>query len=179
MKPMEDMTPDEEIQKAKKKAMDLLLVRDRTEHELLERLDRASFSHEAALSALSYVKSYGYVNDERFARHYLEVFKESRSIRRIIYDLKNKGISEALIHMILEEQEGESQKALVRQLALKKWRTLNHDDPKSRQKVIASIARKGFRMGDILSVMEELESQSREDFADDSDSFSLPGEGPY
>ena len=55
---------DERYQ-AKKKAMDLLLHNDRTEAELRERLLRKEFDADSVEDAVAYVKSFGYIDDER------------------------------------------------------------------------------------------------------------------
>lgn len=56
---------------AVRRAMRLLMSRDRSERELLERLGREGFGPEETGTALEYVKSYGYVNDRRYAENYV------------------------------------------------------------------------------------------------------------
>ena len=53
--------------KAASKAMQLLLYRQRTEKELREKLYEKGFSENASEAAIAYVKSFGYLDDRRYA----------------------------------------------------------------------------------------------------------------
>ena len=68
---------EEEHKKATRKAMQLLEHMDRTEKGLRDRLGQNGFSQTAIEAAMEYVKSYGYINDERYARTYI-----ARAVRR-------------------------------------------------------------------------------------------------
>ena len=65
------MLNPEERNRARKKAMRLLEHMDRTEKGLTDKLRQAEFSPEAVEDAIAYVKSYGYINDARYARTYI------------------------------------------------------------------------------------------------------------
>ena len=65
------MLNPEERNRARKKAMRLLEHMDRTEKGLTDKLRQAEFSQEAVEDAIAYVKSYGYINDARYARTYI------------------------------------------------------------------------------------------------------------
>ncbi|MDY5663032.1 MAG: regulatory protein RecX, partial [Blautia sp.] len=59
------LTPEEQ-KKARRKALLLLEHMDRTEKGLSDRLRQAGFSIEAVEDALAYVRSYGYLDDDRY-----------------------------------------------------------------------------------------------------------------
>ena len=61
----------EEQKNARRKAMLLLEHMDRTEKGLSDRLRQAGFSAEATEDAMEYVRSYGYLNDLRYAENYI------------------------------------------------------------------------------------------------------------
>ena len=63
------VTPEEQ-KNARRKAMLLLEHMDRTEKGLSARLRQAGFSAEATEDAKNYVRSYGYLNDYRYAKNY-------------------------------------------------------------------------------------------------------------
>ena len=65
------MLNPEERNRARKKTMRLLEHMDRTEKGLTDKLRQAEFSPEAVEDAIAYVKSYGYINDARYARTYI------------------------------------------------------------------------------------------------------------
>ncbi len=62
----------DELLEAKKKAMALLKYMDRTEWQLRDKLTSKGFSEEAVEEAVEYVKSYHYLDDYRYARHFVE-----------------------------------------------------------------------------------------------------------
>ena len=64
------VTPEEQ-KNARRKAMLLLEHMDRTEKGLSDRLRQAGFSAEATEDAMNYVRSYGYLNDYRYAMNYI------------------------------------------------------------------------------------------------------------
>ena len=60
---------DRRAGEARKKALKKLLVRDRSEKELREILRREGFQEAETEDAVEYVKSFGYVNDRRYAEN--------------------------------------------------------------------------------------------------------------
>ena len=146
---------EEERAGARGKALALLADMDRTESVLKEKLFRAGFSEEAALDALTYVKNLGYLDDERYARHFVDVSKGKKSRRRMEYDLIRKGLTRQQIEDAMEGAGRSDERPLIRELAEKKLKTMDEEDPKTRGKLAAFLARKGFRTEDVLSVLEE------------------------
>jgi regulatory protein len=148
---------EEEYKKAVEKAMSLLLVQERTEKSLMERLIRAGFSQEAARYALEYVMSFGYVDDYRFASQYLSYAKGKKSGKELRYKLLNKGVPKEIIQEVFSEYTPEDeQDALFLHLKKKlKGRNPIDMERKEREKVIASLARKGFSPTQIRRGMAE------------------------
>ena len=64
--------PEEQLRQAKLKALRLLERMGRTEAQLREKLLQAEFDSEMVEKAIAYVKSFGYINDERYVRNYIE-----------------------------------------------------------------------------------------------------------
>ena len=85
----------EEYKKARRKAMLLLEHMDRTEKGLSDRLRQAGFSREAAEDAMEYVKSYGYIDDLRYAQNYISYRIHTKSRQKILMELQQKGIDKA------------------------------------------------------------------------------------
>ena len=96
--------PADEILRAKRKAMLLLTDMDRTEAELRRKLS-GSFSAPAVEEAVRYVRSFGYIDDERYAAHYAETASARKSRTQIRFDLQKKGLSRELIDRALEGLE--------------------------------------------------------------------------
>lgn len=131
---------------------------DRTEAQLREKLLKAEFEPEIVEQAIAYVYSYGYLDDERYVRNYIEYRKDQKSRRQLEQELQfRKGVSSELIRKVYEELEPTDEKILIRRHLEKKRCHPSEADEKQRQKVIASLLRKGFRMGDILTILREEE----------------------
>ena len=93
---------NDELLKAKKRAMLILQHNDRTEWELTDKLSKAGFSDEAVNEAVEYVRSFHYIDDERYAKRFVEIYHESRSIKRLRQDLYKRHVSEQYIELALE-----------------------------------------------------------------------------
>lgn len=145
---------EEEILRAKKKAMSLLQHMDRTEWELRSKMEKAGFSEEAIREAIEYVRSFHYIDDERYAIRFAEIYRESRSISRIRQDLQKKHVPEEMITLALEEIDYDDSAAL--QKAIDKLLKSRSDVPSydDRQKLIAKLYRKGFRVDQIMKQLD-------------------------
>lgn len=141
----------EELSRAKKKAMSLLNYSNRTEWELVDKLTTAGFSEKAVNGALEYVKSFHYVDDERYATNFVDIYHKSRSIKRLRQDLTSKHVPEKYISLAIESIKGGDSYALERELEkiLKKGQNLEEMTYEKRQKVAARLYRKGFSVTDI------------------------------
>ena len=138
--------------RAKKRAMHLLEQMDRTEYGLREKLRQGEYQEEAIEDAVAYVKSYHYLDDERYARNYILSYQNTRSRQRIQQDLLRKGIDKRLIEQVLEEAYEGEELQMIRQLLQKKHYDTG-TDMKEKRRIYAFLLRRGFKSGDILQVM--------------------------
>ncbi|MBU5480835.1 regulatory protein RecX [Blautia sp. MSJ-19] len=155
------MTDMEQQQKeARKKALKLLEHMDRTEKGLYDRLLRAGFSEELSADAVAYVKDYGYVDDKRYAMNYLMYRIHEKSRQKLFQELQQKGISRQIIQTAWEEMaelEEPDERKLLRQMIEKKCQSGSRLDEKEMRRLFGYLARRGFRSGDIFSVLEEMD----------------------
>lgn len=156
--------PDEEYKRAVEKAMSLLLVQDRTEKALYERMSRAGFTQEQVAYAVAYVKGYGYVDDFRYAENYLAYRKGTKSKKELSYKLLQKGVPQQILREVLESYEhGEEQRALQNQLSKKlNGAKLSEMDFKEKEKIRAHLIRKGYGSSDVRQIMSETEQREHE-----------------
>ena len=145
---------DEELLRAKKKAMSLLQHNDRTEWQLRDKLMRSGFSEEAVENAIEYVRSFHYIDDERYAVRFVEIYHETRSIKRLKQDLYKRHISDELIEIAIENINNDDSAALNHEIERigQNLETMTYEE---KQKVAAKLFRKGFRMGDIMEKLRE------------------------
>ena len=143
--------------------MNLLKSRPYAEKQLRDKLAQGEYPESCIDTALEYVKSYGYVDDARFVRDYIENQQEKKSRRMIETDLLRKGISQELIREAFEELEslgdGLDEISLARQLLKKKHFDPDTADYKQRQKMYAFLYRKGISQEALRSVFSGMEDE--------------------
>ena len=142
----------DELLEAKKKAMSLLKYMDRTEWQLRDKLAAKGFSEEAVEGAVDYVKSFHYLDDYRYAVHFVELHYEQRSRQRMRQDLYQRHVPEEYIDLALESICENDDVAL--QEALRKiTKGETEYSYEEKQKIAGKLYRKGFRLGDIKRVL--------------------------
>lgn len=143
----------------RKKAMNLLNYRDRSEWELRDKLGNSGFSEEEVEDAVEYVRSFHYIDDLRFAKHFIEIHQENRSERRLRQELKNKHISEEFIEIAFEEVFSGETEAIRREITkrLGTHTEVSELSEKERQKLVAGLYRKGYRTSDIFRELENFD----------------------
>lgn len=148
---------DESVREAKLKAMRLLTAMDYTEHGLRDKLIRSGFASQATDEALEYVKSFGYVDDLRYAMNYVRSSVGVRSRRETERKLLEKGVSSDFISKALSEEyrDDEAEDELIRHLIHKRCPDLTHLDYTARQKLLAYMYNKGFKTDRVNSILEE------------------------
>nr|WP_296267308.1 regulatory protein RecX [uncultured Merdimonas sp.] len=143
------------LKRAKLRAMHLLNQMGRTERQLREKLVGGGYPEEVAEEALSYVKSFGYINDLEYARNFILGRKNKKSRREICAALREKGVDGEVIEEALEEclsQEDHLQ--AIRELLRKRHYDPETADRKKTAKELAYLMRKGFRYEDIRQVIQ-------------------------
>ena len=143
----------DELLEAKKKAMSLLKYMDRTEWQLRDKLAAKGFSEEAVEGAVDYVKSFHYLDDYRYAVHFVELHYEQRSRQRMRQDLYQRHVPEEYLDLALESICENDDVAL--QEALRKiTKGETEYSYEEKQKIAGKLYRKGFRLGDIKRVLD-------------------------
>ncbi len=149
---------EERFLAGRKKAMALLLHKDRTRWELCDRLVRAGFEDDVVEDAIAYVESFHYIDDRRYAVRFAEIYCESRSIKRIRQDLMKRHVPEEYIEDAFEQIQWDDSGALTKELnKLLKGRELSADiSYEEKQKIAAKLYRKGFQTDDIIRELDHL-----------------------
>ncbi|MDO4338645.1 MAG: regulatory protein RecX [Eubacteriales bacterium] len=150
----------DEQKQARIKAMRLLEHMDRTEKGLADRLGQAGFSDGAVQNAMDYVKSFGYINDARYARSYISGRLDKKSKQQILQELYRKGVDRQTAQEAWEEArelEEPDERGLIRRTIEKKYSPGEELDEKGMRRLYGCLARRGFRQEDIFSVFDEME----------------------
>ena len=146
------------------RAMHILERTDKTEAQLRRKLEESEYPKEAVESAIAYVTSYGYLDDRRYAEHYIEWKKQGKGKARLKMELVQKGISRENIEEVLESTDFGETREMIRQIILKKRKTDIPMNEKEKQRIYGFLMRKGFSSSDILAVMREEEWRNNTEF---------------
>ena len=146
------------------RAMQILERTDKTEAQLRRKLEESEYPKEAVESAIAYVTSYGYLDDRRYAEHYIEWKKQGKGKARLKMELVQKGISREIIEEVLESTDFGETREMIRQIILKKRKTDIPMNEKEKQRLYGFLMRKGFSSSDILAVMREEEWRNNIEF---------------
>ncbi len=143
--------------RARKRAMNLLKSRSYTSAQLMDKLIMGGYSVQTAQSALDYVSSFGYIDDEQYARDFIEYNMERKSRQRIMTDLMKKGISGELFKEIWEEvageDSGELEKEQIKQWLIKKNFSVKDATGAEKQRMMSFLFRRGFSIDAIRNVL--------------------------
>jgi regulatory protein len=135
---------------ARKILLDALTGQARSRKELRDKLAKRDVPDDLAERLLDRFAEVGLVDDEAFARAWVESRRRSRSLARraLAQELRRKGIDDETARTALDEldpdQETESARALVR----KKARSMRALDPAvATRRLVGMLARKGYPPG--------------------------------
>lgn len=149
------------LKRAKKRAMHLLEDMDRTESALREKLKAGQYPENAISGAIEYVRSFGYLDDARYAENFVMSRKDTKSKREIKALLSQKGVSDDLICLAFEQCYSEdSEEEAIRRILRKKKVDPERMEEQEYQKILGYLARKGFRYEVIRHVVSDYDKQS-------------------
>ncbi len=143
--------------RAKLRCMNLLKSKSYTERQLRDKLRQGEYTQELIEIALEYVKSYGYVDDERYCEDFIEYHMENKSLKRMEQDLLKKGIDKNVIFKVFEriKEDGNApdEFSMAAELLQKKKYDANTATIEEKRRLAAFLYRKGFGTDTIRRVL--------------------------
>ena len=153
---MEQVLP----KRAKLRAMNLLTKRPYTEKKLREKLEEGLYPQKCVESAITYVASFGYLDDRAYALDYITYHMSSQSRKVMKQKLIQKGIDEKIICECLEEVGGDegaqAEIEQIRRLFLKKYKSQIPGEPTEKAKMMSYFMRKGYSASVVKSAFQEI-----------------------
>ncbi|TAH72171.1 MAG: hypothetical protein EWM47_03875 [Anaerolineaceae bacterium] len=146
--------------RAKQKSLAILKHMDRTERELYKKLKDAYYTDIITSRTIEYLKGYNYIDDRRYASNYIRIKKNTMSKLSIKTKLIQKGINKEILEKIIAiEYDVDDYNTDPEILAINKAIHKKHYDIKDlswdeKQKLIASLYRKGFDLDKINSCLK-------------------------
>lgn len=150
--------------RAKEKVVAALRVKDRCEQELRRKLKEQGFPPEVIQETVNYVSYYGYLNDERYATAYIKGRMNKKSKQMLLMELQQKGVEQDLIQIVLhqvyaeaeqEEAHEDPELTAIRKAINKKTKNPEELTASEKQKLMASLYRKGFELSKIRKLLPE------------------------
>ena len=167
-----DLRSDDEVNKAYDHAVFFLGYRPRSTAEVRKNLVDKAYSDEAIEASIEKLVAQGYLDDEAFARYWVTNRSEfkPRGARALRSELRQKGIADAVISLVLEEQDSHDDAYRAAQTKARRYQGKSRAEFK--HKVGQFLARRGFdyRISEtvIVQLIEEIVEEDPNFFADDS-----------
>ncbi len=127
--------------------MRYLGYRSRSEAEVRQYLRRRGYLNTAVDTAIERLHSFHYLNDEAFARSWALARAQDRGYgrRRIDQELRNKGLSQALIQATLKDTFAQvDEAASAKRLLAKRFKGENLKELKTMRRAAAFLQRRGY-----------------------------------
>lgn len=140
--------------RARERIVYILKDRDKTEAELRGKLRDGYYPKEVIDETIDWAKKHHYIDDTRYVDFYIRSNGERKSRKRMIYDLRQKGISTELLEEFLSLESVDERSQILRFLEKKKYDRQNSDWQQKR-KLMQSLVAKGYSYDVILSCMDE------------------------
>lgn len=148
--------------RAKLRCMNLLQSRDYTQRQLEDKLKQGDYPQECIDEAIAYVASYGYIDDLRYARDFIEYHISSKSRMRIEVDLMRKGIRSDVIRQAFAELDElgveQDENAMINDLLRKKHYCPDTATRQEQQRMYGFLYRRGFHADAIAQALSITDS---------------------
>ena len=162
--------PDHEAV-ARKILLDQLTGQARSRRELADRLARRNVPDDVAGRLLDRFEEVGLVDDEVFARSWVDSRQRTRGLARraLAQELRRKGVPDETARDVLAEVDPADEERTARELVRKKLRGLRSvDDAVAGRRLAGMLARKGYPAGLAYAVVkDELAITGREILAEE------------
>ena len=147
--------------RAKIRCMNLLKSRDYTEYQLRTKLAQGFYPDRIINEAVAYMTSFGYIDDIRYARAYINCKESVKSRKQIETDLLRKGIAKEDIcsayEKCIQEEQLTDEEEIIKKLLEKKHFNSQDATYEESQKIIGFLYRKGFSLDKIYKAVEKKE----------------------
>ncbi|WP_051914670.1 regulatory protein RecX [Thermorudis peleae] len=136
-------------------ALRLIAARPRSAHEIRQRLQRKGFSTEAIDQAVAKLQEWRYVDDATFATLWVQSRQQARGRRRLLQELREKGVAPELAEAVLPTADDEL--AAARQFVAKQAPRLTQVPKRvARRRLAGMLERRGFSWQTIRTVLREV-----------------------
>ncbi|MDD7339856.1 MAG: regulatory protein RecX [Eubacteriales bacterium] len=129
----------------------------KTKKDVYDYLIRKGFSDEETSEVCDYIEEVGLVDDDLYVKFFVEdSFRiKNKGARKIVYELKQRGIDDDKIEEAMEEASDMEYEALKEAYERKLEATKSETDPyKRKNKIIRFLISRGFDYSDIKDIVD-------------------------
>lgn len=166
-----DLGPDTDPESvARKILLDQLTGRARTRAELATKLASKGVPDEVAQPLLDRFTEVGLVDDEAFARTWVEQRQQGKGLagRALAQELRRKGVADETVREVLDEVPADAEEEAARRLVRSRLRSVQGlDADRATRRLVGALARKGHGPGTAYRVVREELAAAGEDAVDD------------
>ena len=130
----------------------------KTKKDVYDYLIRKGFTDEETSEVCDYIEEVGLVNDDLYVKFFVEdSFRiKNKGARKIVYELKQRGIDDDKIEEAIEEASDMEYEALKEAYERKLEATKSETDPyKRKNKIIRFLISRGFDYSDIKDIVDK------------------------
>ncbi len=144
------------LKKARSRVLRLLGYRARSAREVEEYLERKGYSKDLADRIIEEMKSYGYLDDHRFAADFISFRKTGgHGSKKIRYELQARGVDRQIVDRLIDENfNPEEDLDRIRELLTKREPFNGQVDQRWVNRQAAFLKRRGFPDGLILKALK-------------------------
>ncbi len=144
-----------EIRRAREKALILLSYSDYTEKRMREKLTASGFSDSVICEVIDYLTERKYINEPVFLRNLCEYSTQKKLYgkRKLMAAINEKGFSRDCIEEELENILSDFDFVEICKKQIEKAKKADLSDRAAREKLIASLSRKGFSLSEIKEAL--------------------------
>ena len=156
--PVEEMSPVEVASFAKEILVRKLSERAHSRADLAQALAKKQVPEQAAEAVLEKFEAAGLINDEEFARSWVQGRQRGKGLapRALALELKRKGVADEIAREVLAELDPEDERQAAHALVQKKLRSMQGlDQQVQTRRLVGMLARKGYPPGLAFDVVRE------------------------
>lgn len=142
--------------RAKKKALAILDKTMSSKEQIRTKLRRNDFCDEVIDKVISLLEEYNLLNDYEYAKAYISSYQNKKSIRELKFELQKRGIDRDIIEELVSNIDSSEMEIANIEKTVRKYRDSEGNIPiEKRQKIMASLYRKGYDKNNILRVLDK------------------------
>lgn len=159
---VEEIAKKDNYLKCKNAALRIVEKTYKSEKELKDKLLLKGYDKDSIEKSIEFLKEYGFINDNNFAKLYIKDKNRTQGKSKIKYDLIKKGISEDIIESSISNIDEDDERDNAYNIAIKKYNVIakrEDDKYKLSQKLFRFLLSKGYSYDTVSYVVRKITNQ--------------------